>query len=392
AELAEAHGADALLPSIWHTLARLTAFDLAAVAEARRFAAHGDAALVRLDHPPQLEVDAAITRAVIAESAGDLATNERELEVALALLRNHADPRDHRLLVVLEQLAHVAAGRGDWARADDLYATVLERRSERLGPDHPDVLLAAFNIGLNHRARGQWELARSTFERVLAGQLERFGASIRCAPSLVALAEAELNTGAIEAARDHAERAWALQREHLPAGHHERGSALALLSAIHAARNDDLSQLRIDLQLLGELDDIGSELDRVVLSNDIGWLLCELDDCGRAVPYYERVAASADTMPMRIAAVHGRARIALARGDRDEARRGLELALAQALAHRGDDIAYERAEIELHLAELLDVIEPGAPRIAELARSAAASYRRLAVRPTALARALALVD
>ncbi len=387
-ELAEAHGLDALAPKIWFSLARLCATDLEQLADAERFAAQGDAATLRLGGSSSAEIDAAIARSEIATLHGAPGVSAAHLERVLPRIPLGS----LRRLEIVERLAHLAALDGDFSRAHTLYTEVLAQRSRVLGPRNSNVLATRFNLARLAWAQGEWRRAKSELGELLADESAVQPGSVGTAATLVLLAQTEQMLGELEAARVHAEQAWELERTQLPPEHSERGNALIVLSAIHAARGDDAATLRVDLMRLAELDAVGSTRDLVPLSNNIGWLLCELGECERAGPYYDRVRRASGDPLSQVEARHGLARVALARGDTIEAQRGFEQALVEVAALDDAVAAHERAELELHLAELLATLEPGSPRIAALARRSAAAYAALGVRPDAARRARALAD
>lgn len=376
AMLAEARRIDALAPSIWHALVRITAVDLHDPARAEIYAANGHAATLRIGGDTALLVEDSLARSLAASAEGREEEARTLLREAVAMLRAVTGSDDLLLASVLTELANTEArlDRGD--ASDILYREALEIRTKMLGADHPLVAIVEFDLGLNARERGAYESASNHFQRSLEIQESAYGPrSVRLAPVLLALAEMHVRANAPDAALPIAERAWAIQREELPRGHIDRGSAVALTVVIHIERKDLQSALDAAWNWAAELAPDASDEETSEVADVIGWLLCELDRCVEARPYYLRLQKLARTQRARAWADAGMGRVELASGNIDAAIVALERARAAVIDFDRDPELL--AEIEEELARAL-AITGQTRRSRDMLRSAVARRDELA--------------
>lgn len=352
ASLAEVSRHDTLAPRVWHALVHVAAVDRLDLASARDHAAREASATRRLGEPPLLRADLAMSRASVENLAGDLTAARAQLQDALALRRAHLSADDPSVAETLKELATNLSRAGDLSRGDELYAQAHRIYADRLGASHPSVATVEFDLGLNAMRREAFDVARNHFERALASQLHAFGSDAPgVAPTLVMLAQLDLGDGELDAALAKAERAKLIQERHLPRGHPDRGSALAMLSAIHLARDDKLTALSVTMARIADQAPGVSPAEENEVINLAGWLLCELERCSEALPYYQRLWERAASDAERAYAAAGIGRAELARGNIADADARLALAkrLAASLPDR-DDHGSLRAEIERDLA------------------------------------------
>lgn len=391
--LAQVQADDHAQAELWTRLARLESVDLDDAAAAEHALAQAEVVVRRLGDPAPLSIDLRLAEASLREIAGDVEGVTRALDQARALLTAQGGEDDLRSIGVTTKLAGLAAQRRDWERADALYREARARLLVREGPGSANVLAVSFDLALDAFEQGRFDDAAIAFAELLATQRESFGDdSVVLAPTLVMLAQIHLQQGDLIGAQAAGERAWRLQRDGLPPGHAERGSALAVLSRVHATSGDTAAFLDVNLRLLADLDAIGDTRDARPLSRNIGWALCELRRCAGAAPYFERLRRLATEDTDRVAALHGLARVAWARGDANAAREGFEAALAIAEADLAAAEPRELADLRLHYAQLLTEIAPGSSRIRTLARDAATLYQQIGTASADAERALALAN
>lgn len=374
--LASAAGYDRLVARAWIGAARATAKHLEDVERARNLLRLGHAAVERLPVEPMLLADEAGAAALIATLAGDYAEARRLRINALILLRESLAEDSPQVIEATNALANAEADVGDLERAETLYLQVLEQRRSVLGPTHPDVAAVLFNLGLNARARGDTELAGQRFADALELQRRAFGPeSVRIAPASFMLADTALAGGDLAGAESYAMAAWRLQSSSLPRGHHERLSPLGILSQVYDLAGDRERMLEINLAMLDELADVGDLVNDARISNNVGFLLCELGQCGDAAPYYRRLLRTNPADPETQArGFGGLGRVAATLGDNARALEWLTRAHASAVAIVSPSTPELRAEIELLLARELASAGLDRARAIELARSAREGY------------------
>src|SRR5690606_12012183 len=170
---------------------------------------------------------------------------------------------------------------------------------------------------------GEVQRAREHAERALAVQRAAYGAdSVRIAPALVVVAQARAATGEIEAALDAAREAWRLEQQ-LAAEDSERGNSLRF----EAALLDGLGRYPVALAatelLVTEIGPNVSPIERAMHEHTAGWLMCRVDRCAEAGPRFRQSLASGHQQT-RLYARLGLAQVALARGQVDEAQAELD--------------------------------------------------------------------
>lgn len=233
-----------------------------------------------------------------------------------------------------------AAGRLDAARGD---LVALRRHAG----DHPAVLHL---LGLVERRRGDSAAARQAFERAVA----------------LAPHDAQLHNNFGNLLAQIGDVAAALR-------HYER--AIAAAPGLHDARYNRA----LMLQKAGRLEEALAELDRVAaalpgeakVQSARGGVLRSLGRLDDAAEAYDR-ALAAD--PQRVVALHGRARVAMERGEENASAH-----YRRALTVRPDDL-----ELRLGFAEALEA--EGAPGAAEALATVVAARPGWAEGQTALAR------
>ncbi|MFV8754190.1 protein kinase domain-containing protein [Nannocystaceae bacterium ST9] len=163
----EAGGDDELvvrahIEAVWVVGYQLLQFD-----EGRRHAEHAAALLHRIGDPPELEAQRLRHVGWLEFVAGRLDEAERAFDGSLALID---DP--WKRAMVLNGLASVKKGRGEFEAARAIFEQTREILEARLGADHPDVAkvrnnlaAVAWELGDLDEANRQFDAARRSFER-----------------------------------------------------------------------------------------------------------------------------------------------------------------------------------------------------------------------------------
>jgi len=351
-------GRDDLAAESWRRAGWIAGNDLGDLERADRWCPLARAALHRLGEPPRATAEQLDTEGLLLRLAGDPHGAEAKHRAALLQLELVLARDDPRWITTWQLLAHALADRGDPVEASRWYDRALALASGRLGELHPQVaatLLARALIARERSLRDGDSSMLGTADDDLRRAAEIMIVGPGTNPGLLAAirtlhAEIALLLGRLDDAEALAREAWALQEEHLPQGHAERGSALAVLARVDLARGDWTAALASHLSLAREREGVDDDATQSATENNIGWLLCRLDRCVEARRHYQRALDDGDAR-QRAYAQGGLGRVALAAGDADDAQVRLEAALTMARALGAETPPDLVAEIEWHLAQ-----------------------------------------
>ncbi len=344
-----------LAVSAWHRLVQLAAIDLENPVQAREWNALAGSALSLLGPRPLLAAEHQDYAGIVASSESD---RERAVVLhleAAASMRAVLPADDLRVVQVERRAANAMLLLGRVDEAKGIYLDLEARLGGRVGDRHPEFARMQQNLGLVAKLEGDYEEARRRFERVLVITSDCFGEdSIRVAPALTSLAEIALSNDDLTSARDHAERAWQIQRRSLPRGHSERASGLALLAETSLRERALNRALEEFTELAAEFTEGAQAHQLGEVYQNIGWILCELDRCAEARATNERVHALAEPDgPLELYAEVITARIELAEGDSAAALDRLRQLLPKAQALAVADHPELVPEIEWTIAQAL---------------------------------------
>lgn len=385
-------GRDDLAAESWRRAGWIAGNDLGDLARADRWCRLSRAALHRLGEPPRATAEQLDAEGLLLRLAGDPHGAEAKHRAALLQLELVLPRDDPRWITTWQLLAHALADRGDPREASRWYDRALALASGRLGELHPQVaatLLARALIARERNLRDGDSSMLGTADDDLRRAAEIMIVGPGTNPGLLAAirtlhAEIALLLGRLDDAEALAREAWALQEAHLPQGHAERGSALAVLARVDLARGDWTAALASHLSLAREREGVDDDATRSATENNIGWLLCRLDRCVEARRHYQRALDDGDAR-QRAYAQAGIGRVALAAGEARDAQVRLEAALGMARALDPETPPDLVAEIEWHLAQARLANGDGAERVRPLVDRALEYYRTSDSDPLAVA-------
>ncbi|MBK8239221.1 MAG: protein kinase [Deltaproteobacteria bacterium] len=375
-------GRDDLAAEAWRRAAWVAATDLADLERAWRNARSASAAALRLAPGPRVQAEQLDVEGLLLRLGGDAPGAIARHGLALVELGRSTSADDPRWISTWLLLAHAHADAGDAAAANTLYERAERLALERLGPLHPRVATILLSRAM---------LARAGFDRsgdpdtltLADGLLARAAEIMQFGPghnddlsaTITTLhAEVALLRGEIDRAGRLAASAWGLQREHLPEGHRERGSALAVLAQVELARGDWEAALRVHQDYALERARIDEDATLPAIENNLGWLELRLGRPAQARAHYQRALADGDDL-QRAYAEGGLGHVSLLIDAAATAETQLARALASALALGKSAPADLVAEIEWHLAEALLANGGDASEIRTHIDRAAAHYR-----------------
>jgi tetratricopeptide (TPR) repeat protein len=110
--------------------------------------------------------------------------SERHMREALRIYEAVDGPESDEVADVLNNLANLAANRGDLAEAEEGYRRVIRIHEQALGARHPTVGSDYSNLGYLHTETGDYEEARSELEHALSILQEALGREHPCTPLL----------------------------------------------------------------------------------------------------------------------------------------------------------------------------------------------------------------
>ena len=146
------------------------------------------------------------------------------------------DPLGLREALRLNALVAVHQSAGAYAEAKELGGRVLAIREKTLGPEHPDVALAASNLGVIHERMGAFAEAKALIQRSLELREKALGPEHPdVAQSLNNLAIVYLNTAAYAEAKALHERALRIREKALGPVHADVAGSLLNLASVHSS-------------------------------------------------------------------------------------------------------------------------------------------------------------
>lgn len=351
-------GRDDLAAEAWRRAAWVAATDLGDLDRAWRNARSAHVAAKRLDPGPRTRAEQLDVEGLLLRLGGDAPGAIARHELALAELGGIAAAGDPRWISTWLLLAHAHADVGDTDAASTLYERAERLAIARLGPLHPRVATILLSRAMIARASFDRSgdpsaLAQADATLARAAEIMQFGPGHNddtIATITTLHAEVALLRGQLDRAARLAATAWELQREHLPEGHRERGSALAVLAQVELARGDWEAALRVHREYSLERARFDDDATLPAIENNLGWLELRLGHPERARAHYERALANGDDV-QRAYARGGLGHVALLLDGPEAAELRLADALASAQALGESAPADLIAEIEWHLAE-----------------------------------------
>ncbi|HWB78561.1 MAG TPA: serine/threonine-protein kinase [Nannocystaceae bacterium] len=258
AALAEASRHDEVAAAVWTSLAAVAITSLSDLDAAHDWLRRAEIASARLGDDPIRARTLRLWRAMLAREEGEPAVARRELAAIMrdAPADGLLDPSWWTALMIAADAAE-ATGALDEAIA--LHLRHLESMEARLGPDHPDVADAYYNLGKTRLARGELEQGRRELERART-IWERGGGRDHLDLALVhaALQQLETSSGSLDRARAHAEEALRIRRASLPEDDPDvamawvaLGGAAYLQHDVETAVDAYATALAIDERVLG---------------------------------------------------------------------------------------------------------------------------------------------
>jgi tetratricopeptide (TPR) repeat protein len=284
---------DTIAADVFLELAELDT-DLQQYEDARRWLELADAELQRVVAEPRRWARFHDVTGLLALRRSEPKQAETSHREALQLLVSGAAD-DPLALTIRRHLAVSLAEQGHFAAAKAIYDALAAEITAELGDAHPDLGTIERNLAIDARARRDLYIALAHAERGHHLLVGAFGKdSVRVAPTLTLLADLWSDLGVHDKAATLAADAWRLQREHLPLGHSERASALAVLAWIQLHSEDLAAALASNIELEREFQHGPNHAQLPTISYDIGYCLCALGRCAEA---YERFTALRNQLP-----------------------------------------------------------------------------------------------
>jgi eukaryotic-like serine/threonine-protein kinase len=244
---------------------------------------------------------------MIAERAGEFEVAREAFAQAVAEAQTHAPTL---LTVQLEHLGVALAQLGRFDEAETLLRRVLARRTEVLGPRHPEVGLTLANLATVLASQGEREQVVALYEEAHAILLAAFG------PDSPRIADSHNNYGIVlrdigraDEAIEHFERAYALRAETAPPGDPHLVLALSNLGTTFAAlhRFDEGRSTMLDALRLARSGSEHPAEGHVLHSLGLLlWLSGELDEA------QTQLHAAIDVWTSRLGLEHPNTRVAMA--------------------------------------------------------------------------------
>ncbi len=377
-----AAGRDDLAAEAWRRAAWVAATDLGDLDRAWRNARAAKVAATRLGPEPRTRAEQLHVDGLLLRLGGDATGAVARHELALSELGDSVAADDPSWISSWLLLAHAHADAGGTDSASTLYERAERLAIARLGPLHPRVATILLSRAMIARAsydrsRDPNVLAQADATLARAAEIMQFGSGHNddvIATITTLHAEVALLRGELDRAGRLAATAWDLQREHLPEGHRERGSALAVLARVELARGDWEGALRVHREYALERAHFDDDATLPAIENNLGWLELRLGRPENARTHHERALADGDDV-QRAYARGGLGHAALLLDGPMVAEEQLAGALASAQALGEAAPADLIAEIEWHLAEAQLANHRGASSVRTHLERAVAYYQ-----------------
>ncbi|MCA9696324.1 MAG: protein kinase, partial [Myxococcales bacterium] len=316
------------------------------------------------------------SRARLAAVAGDLARLDGDRETAARhygdaiAIADATEGGAMELPFYVSALAAVTDSRDDRLR---LRRRALELGRERFGPQHPRIVMLAYNLGAELQAAGldgaePLALAESIWSEHLESPLMR-------AQLDLSLADGALARGELDVAERHADDAARILAEALPADDPKRGPPEHILAQVLAMRADQTAEVEARDALRTRaieharraLEHTADPSQLLALHQLLGNQLMSLGRFAEAERAFQRAGdQGGDALGQAIISLR-RAELALRRGELDDAARHLDAVGPQArsLGSEGPAYALLRALVALRLQH------PGEAELAALRQARA---------------------
>jgi eukaryotic-like serine/threonine-protein kinase len=389
---AETKRSDWLAAEAWRTLVLLGATDLEDVGRATTWAGLAQVALAKMGEPAAERAQLLVALGRLEELRGNDARAQTHYADALALQATIGGPDDATPATAIRYLANSLASSGDSHGALEHYERARTLITDVHGPSHPDTAHLDFNIALTlvgsdvDAAVERAESALATFTRVYGPS------SLRTAPAQVFLAQVAFARGDFERGEQLAQLAWSIQKRELPVGHVERGMAMAVLANAYITAERWAEALQASEILLEEFATGPNRATLPELQQNAGWLLCQLQRCEEARPYFERaLLESSHGSRLATKAELGLANVDLAQGLPGLARERLVrlLVLAEEFSETDRELL---AEIHFTTARALLATRQERGTALQHAHRARTVYQELGNRPSIVAALDQLID
>lgn len=267
----------------------LAATDLEDTERARTWEALARAALARMGDPDEERADLLDALGYLEALRGNEEQAHAHHVEALTLRYETFGREDPRTATTLRLLANSLGRAGDLAGSLEGYEESLAIVTEIHGPGHPDAAQIDVNIGLTLLMQGHVDAAVERVEQALEVWTRVYGPdSVRITRAEILLAEIAYARGEWARSEELATHAWSIQRRELHVGHSERGMALGVLANAYIRTERYDEALAAHETLLEEFASGPNRNQLFGLELNTGWLLCRLERCTEARPYYER--------------------------------------------------------------------------------------------------------
>ncbi|MCB9704944.1 MAG: serine/threonine protein kinase [Myxococcales bacterium] len=350
-ELAEASHHDELAADVWLALVRHANRGRSDPARGREWIRRARAAQRRLGDAPARRLDVLAEEGLVEALARDLPAAERSLRAALALHEEIGGDGLTRGKIEQDLAGTLEAG-GRVDEAGDAYARALALIEDALGPEHPEFAHVVHDYGAFLLLHGDLSEAQARLEDALRIATAAHGPAHQVVGRIhIALVEAALRRGDSDEAVAHAEVATQSYAASLPAEHPDHADAALALGSARYFAGDLGGALVAFVEARERLrrDPRSDPLAAAIAACDVAETevaLGRLDAAEVSFAEVSRLLADAGIVDHDLDArvLAGRGEIALARGERDVARRRLEEALALRRRLPADPLALAQLE------------------------------------------------
>ena len=371
-------GSDRIAIEALNRLVHIAAVNERDFAAADRFARMAEPLLDRVEDPQlRLRHESAIGTA--ARERADYAAAGEHFQKALHLADN-SETDSLMQVKLLENLASVRYHIGDYAQADELLQSALQRVEAEFGPDHPEAAGLHNNLsGVNAR-NGDLAAAREHIQRAIEiWTATHPEGDRRIAAARINLGTLLLELDDVDAARKELTAA-VEALEALPSNRSERSFALQQLARLEQATGKHAAAEQLyQRAIVGLQEEAGEEHPLLAeVRENLGQLYLDTDRVEEAHGYLAQARAALEalraTNPSALARVQYAEGVALVRLDRhDEAIPLLRAAVATLAADEQRELEHARARFQLAVALAAGGEEPARAR--ELAEQALAALQ-----------------